>query len=76
MLGSRAVEPVWGYDGGEAAMGSGLIHGDEELGVMRSGVTARRDTLIRFWEGGGGGWGDRAHGGRPSGCGRTSSTAT
>ncbi len=58
VLGSRAVEPVWGYDGGQAALGSGLIHGDEELGVMRSGVTARRDTLIRFWEGGGGGWGD------------------
>ena len=30
--GSRAVEPVWGYDGGEAAMGSGLVHGDEESG--------------------------------------------
>jgi N-methylhydantoinase B len=58
VLGSRAVEPVWGYEGGEAALGSGLVHGDEELGVMRSGVPARQGTLIRFWEGGGGGWGD------------------
>jgi N-methylhydantoinase B len=29
-----------------------------EIGVMRSGVHARRGRLIRFWEGGGGGWGD------------------
>jgi N-methylhydantoinase B len=63
VLGSRAVQPVWGYDGGQAALGSGLINdaggeGEEEIGVMRSGITARRGALIRFWEGGGGGWGD------------------
>jgi N-methylhydantoinase B len=58
VLGSRAVQPVWGYDGGQAALGSGLVHGDEELGVMRSGVPARQGVPIRFWEGGGGGWGD------------------
>jgi N-methylhydantoinase B len=58
VLGSRGVQPVWGYDGGQAALGSGLVHGDEELGVMRSGVTARKGTSIRFWEGGGGGWED------------------
>jgi N-methylhydantoinase B len=54
---------VWGYDGGLPALGSGLITdagGDheEEIGVMRSGVAARQGALIRFWEGGGGGWGD------------------
>ena len=63
VLGSRGVQPVWGYDGGLPALGSGLINdaggaAEEEIGVMRSGVTARRNTLIRFWEGGGGGWGD------------------
>lgn len=63
VLGSRGVQPVWGYDGGLAALGSGLIHDaggadEQELGVMRSGVHARRGALIRFWEGGGGGWGD------------------
>jgi N-methylhydantoinase B len=26
--------------------------------VMRSGVQARKGVPIRFWEGGGGGWGD------------------
>ncbi|HEX5195048.1 MAG TPA: hydantoinase B/oxoprolinase family protein [Solirubrobacteraceae bacterium] len=63
VLGSRAVQPVWGYDGGREALGSGLINdaggdAEEEIGVMRSGVAARRGALIRFWEGGGGGWGD------------------
>jgi N-methylhydantoinase B len=63
VLGSRAVQPVWGYDGGLPALGSGLVNdaggeAEEEIGVMRSGIAARQDTLIRFWEGGGGGWGD------------------
>ena len=63
VLGSRGVEPVWGWEGGLPALGSGLIHdwgGDEELeiGVMRSGVQARKGAVIRFWEGGGGGWQD------------------
>jgi N-methylhydantoinase B len=49
---------VWGYDGGRPALGSGRVHGDEELGVMRSGFIARRGVPIRFWEGGGGGWGE------------------
>ena len=45
VLGCRGVEPVWGYEGGDAALGSGLIHdggATSELGVMRSGVTARK----------------------------------
>jgi N-methylhydantoinase B len=45
------------------ALGSGLIYdwngpGEEEIGVMRSGVVARKGAVIRFWEGGGGGWQD------------------
>ena len=61
VLGSRGVEPVWGWDGGLPALGSGLIHDwggpDElEIGVMRSGVVAKKGAVIRFWEGGGGGW--------------------
>ena len=44
-------------------LGSGLIHDwngpDEfEIGVMRSGVHAQQGKVIRFWEGGGGGWQD------------------
>ncbi len=63
VLGSRGVEAVWGLEGGLAALGSGLIHDrggpDElEIGVMRSGVRARKGAVIRFWEGGGGGWQD------------------
>ncbi len=63
VLGSRGVEAVWGWEGGLAALGSGLIHDrggpDElEIGVMRSGVRARKGAVIRFWEGGGGGWQD------------------
>jgi N-methylhydantoinase B len=65
VLGSRGVEPVWGWEGGKEALGSGLIHdwgGAEEfeVGVMRSGVPARKGAVIRFWEGGGGGWRDPA----------------
>jgi N-methylhydantoinase B len=65
VLGSRGVEPVWGWEGGQTALGSGLIHdwggADEfEVGVMRSGVHARKGAVIRFWEGGGGGWRDPA----------------
>jgi N-methylhydantoinase B len=65
VLGSRGVEPVWGWEGGQTALGSGLIHdwggADEfEVGVMRSGVQARKGAVIRFWEGGGGGWRDPA----------------
>jgi N-methylhydantoinase B len=61
VLGSRGVIPVWGWEGGLTALGSGLIHDsggpDEfEIGVMRSGVHARKGRTIRFWEGGGGGW--------------------
>src|SRR6185503_6443803 len=63
VLGSRGVEPVWGWEGGRPALGSGLIYDaggpDEwEIGVMRSGVDARKGAVIRFWEGGGGGWED------------------
>ena len=63
VLGSRGVEPVWGWEGGLAALGSGLIHDwggpeEREIGVMRSGIQARKGAVIRFWEGGGGGWQD------------------
>ncbi len=63
VLGSRGVEPVWGWEGGLTALGSGLIYDwggpDEwEIGVMRSGVAVKQDRTIRFWEGGGGGWRD------------------
>jgi N-methylhydantoinase B len=63
VLGSRGVAPVWGWEGGLTALGSGLIYdwngpGEEEIGVMRSGVVARKGAVIRFWEGGGGGWQD------------------
>ncbi len=63
VLGSRAVQPVWGWEGGHTALGSGLIYDwqgpDEwEIGVMRSGIHARAGRVIRFWEGGGGGWQD------------------
>jgi N-methylhydantoinase B len=63
VLGSRGVVPVWGWEGGLPALGSGLIHDwngpDEfEIGVMRSGVHAKQGKVIRFWEGGGGGWQD------------------
>jgi N-methylhydantoinase B len=63
VLGSRGVEPVWGWEGGMSALGSGLVYDaggpDEwEVGVMRSGVHARQGRTIRFWEGGGGGWRD------------------
>jgi N-methylhydantoinase B len=63
VLGSRGVVPVWAWEGGGTALGSGLIHdwggADEcEIGVMRSGVTAKKGATIRFWEGGGGGWRD------------------
>ncbi len=63
VLGSRGVQPVWGWEGGRAALGSGLVYDrggpDElEIGVMRSGVHVRQGRVIRFWEGGGGGWGD------------------
>ena len=47
VLGSRGVIPVWGWEGGLPALGSGLIYDaggpDEfEVGVMRSGVHARQ----------------------------------
>ena len=63
VLGSRGVIPVWGWEGGLPALGSGLIYDaggpDEfEVGVMRSGVHAGKSRTIRFWEGGGGGWQD------------------
>jgi N-methylhydantoinase B len=63
VLGSRGVQPVWGWEGGHEALGSGLIHdwgGEDELeiGVMRSGIHAKKGKVIRFWEGGGGGWQD------------------
>ena len=63
VLGSRATEPVWGWEGGLPALGSGLVYDvggpdEEEIGVMRSGVHARKGALIKFWEGGGGGWQD------------------
>ena len=63
VLGSRGVIPVWGWEGGLPALGSGLVYDaggpDEfEVGVMRSGVHARQGRTIRFWEGGGGGWQD------------------
>ena len=75
VLGSRAVQPVWGWDGGLPALGSGLIYDvggpdEEEIGVMRSGIPARKDAVIKFWEGGGGGWGSREPGLR-SGCSMT-----
>jgi N-methylhydantoinase B len=61
VLGSRATQPVWGWDGGLPALGSGLIYDvggpeEEEIGVMRSGIDARKGAVIKFWEGGGGGW--------------------
>jgi N-methylhydantoinase B len=63
VLGSRGVEPVWGWEEGLPALGSGLVYDrggpDEyEIGVMRSGIHAEKGREIRFWEGGGGGWGD------------------
>jgi N-methylhydantoinase B len=63
VLGSRGVVPVWGWEGGMTALGSGLVYDadgpdEEEIGVMRSGVHARKGAVIRFWEGGGGGWQD------------------
>jgi N-methylhydantoinase B len=63
VLGSRGVEPVWGWEGGLTALGSGLVHDaggpdESEIGVMRSGIQAKKGALIRFWEGGGGGWQD------------------
>ncbi len=63
VLGSRGVIPVWGWEGGLPALGSGLVYDaggpDEfEVGVMRSGVHAGQGRTIRFWEGGGGGWQD------------------
>ena len=74
VLGSRGVEPVWGWDGGLAALGSGLIYDwagpEEEIGVMRSGVAARKGAVIRFWEGGGGGWQTQDTAGRVGARGR------
>ncbi len=63
VLGSRAVQPIWGWAGGLPALGSGLIYdwqgeGEVEIGVMRSGVALAKDRAIRYWEGGGGGWED------------------
>ena len=63
VLGSRAVQPVWGYEGGLPALGSGLIVDaggpeEREIGVMRSGIHVKKGQLIRFWEGGGGGYQD------------------
>ena len=63
VLGSRALQPVWGWDGGLPALGSGLVYDvggpdEEEIGVMRSGIPARKEAVIKFWEGGGGGWGE------------------
>jgi N-methylhydantoinase B len=63
VLGSRAVQPIWGWAGGRPALGSGLIYdwqgeGEVEIGVMRSGVALAKDRAIRYWEGGGGGWED------------------
>jgi N-methylhydantoinase B len=63
VLGSRAIQPIWGWDGGLPALGSGLIYdwqgGNEtDVGVMRSGVVVAKDKAIRYWEGGGGGWED------------------
>jgi N-methylhydantoinase B len=56
---------VWGWQGGRTALGSGLVYDsggpdEREIGVMRSGVAAKRGAVIRFWEGGGGGWEDPA----------------
>ncbi len=63
VLGSRGVSPVWGWDGGGEAVGSGLVYdpgGPEEKshGVMTAGVEVEPDREIEFWVGGGGGWGD------------------
>ena len=60
---AAASIPVWGWEGGLPALGSGLVYdwgGEDELeiGVMRSGVADPQGAVIRFWEGGGGGWQD------------------
>jgi len=64
VLGDRAKFRPWGYDGGKEPSGNGMRvvrpdegHG-EDIGVMSSGRRIAAGTLLRYWEGGGGGWGD------------------
>jgi N-methylhydantoinase B len=66
VLGSRGVAPVWGWEGGRAAVGAGLVYdrdgsAERSLGVMAAGVEVERGREIEFWVGGGGGWGDPRH---------------
>lgn len=62
VLGDRAKLRPWGYDGGEEPVGNGMRviseSGEtEDIGVMSAGRKIPAGTLLRYWEGGGGGWG-------------------
>jgi N-methylhydantoinase B len=62
-VGDRELIPAWGYGGGRPAnIGDGLVctpkgGSEETIGVKRSGLQVEDGSRLRYWEGGGGGYG-------------------
>jgi N-methylhydantoinase B len=62
VLGDRGTRVPWGYDGGHSPGNNGIVtkadtDSAESIGVMRAGVRVEDGDLLRYWCGGGGGWG-------------------
>jgi N-methylhydantoinase B len=61
--GDRERVPGWGFDGGLAPAGNRLIYApgtpeEEDVGIMRGGVSVEPGRVLDYSQGGGGGWGD------------------
>lgn len=61
--GDRELQDNWGFAGGQPAVGNRLVYApgtdrEESVSLMRSGFKGEAGTLIDFWQGGGGGYGD------------------
>ncbi|MFE5706787.1 hydantoinase B/oxoprolinase family protein [Rhodococcus koreensis] len=63
VLGDRERTPAWGsHKGQDAKMGNQLVYKadtpeEERLGMMRSRIPIEAGHLLKFWQGGGGGYG-------------------
>ncbi len=66
VLGDREETGAWGWEGGSTSpLANNLIYKAGEpdelrIGMKRSGVPVSSGHLFRYWQGGGGGWGDPA----------------
>lgn len=60
-MGDRAKSPVWGFAGGQSAMGNSISYGFDEdtqnIGMMRAGFRIEPGVPFEYIQGGGGGWG-------------------